>query len=516
MNSEAAPPGKSTGGTLRKNAILMASGVGVSRLTGLLREQVFAWLFGAGVSAEAFVAAMRIPNFFRDLLAENISTSAVVPVYSSIREKDGREEATRFANGSLTMFFVLSSLIAAVGIILAPLLVSLFTPGFSADPERSLLTIRLTRTLFPFLVLVSIAALFQAIQNAENRFFVPAVSSGVLNIVFIAAGWWFSTVYDPPIIGMALGMLAGGLATVVFLAPGYLRAIGGRAQLQAFWAMDSIHSLAFMVGPLVLGVAAVQINMLVNTIVASFAEPGAIPYLNYAYRVMHLPLGLIAVTLSTAALPALARSFHADNMAEFTDTLNSAMSYALVLSIPAATGLIILRTDVIGVLYQYGRFTLSDLENTAGALAAYAIGIPAFSMNRVFSAGYYARKDSRTPVKIGAVGVLANILLNILALLAGAGFVGIAAAASAAGWVQTLLYLARSNRENATRPFASFGASAAGVALGVCLMIAGIYAVRALGVQHRILRTALEIAVGGGLYSAAAFRKHMGYSKNES
>lgn len=482
---------------LKKNALAMGAGVGFSRITGLLREQTFAFLFGASAATDAFVAAFRIPNFFRDLLAENVASAAILPTYVGIREKDGRQAAAEFSRSAFTLVLTLSTTIALAGIIFAAPLCSAVAGGF--DAQRLELMVLLTRWLFPFLVFISLAAYMQAISNAEGRYFIPAAATAGLNLSFIAVGWAASKVAAPPITGMAWGALAGGATAVMILVPGYRRAIG-TFSLRAFRGVAEIRSMLMLAVPVVLGVAATNINVLVNTLAASYAGEGALAYLNFAYRIMHLPLGLIAVSLGAAALPVLSRAFATENRAEYRSTISDALSYALYLSIPAALGLIMLRSEIVSVLYEYGKFSATDRQMTALALISYSVGIPAFSLNRVLAPAFYARKEPGIAVRMGAISVTMNVLFNGAALWLGAGFVGIALSASAAGFIQTLLLATtlrkRSGRIGGRAIAKAFfkSAFASGLMAGAILIVMNV------GVESVLLELPLAIGAGAGVY----------------
>ncbi len=483
----------------------MGAGVALSRITGLLREQTFAVLFGAGPATEAFVAAFRIPNFFRDLLAENIASAAVVPSYIGLREKVGRAAASRFAASALALVLAGSLTVVALGILLAEPLCAAIAPGFVGDPLRFDLMVTLTRWLFPFLMLIAVAAFFQAIQNSEGKFFFPALSTAGLNVAFILAGWGLTYIAEPPIVGMAWGALLGGLTAILMLLPGYRSAVGA-VRLGPFLRDPEIHKMLRLAAPVVVGVAATNINVLVNTFVATLTgQEGALAFLNFGYRVMHLPLGLVAVSLGTAALPSLARSFESQDRDRYRHTLGEALGYALQLAVPAAIGCIVLRFDIISALFHYGRFTLSDVHHTGLALAAYAIGVPAFAWNRILSPAFYARKESRVAVQVGLLSVVINIVLNFAALFAGFGYLGIALSASIAGYVQSTVLLfvlrgriggigGRALLAGAARTIVSLGAMLG--ALGLCSFLP---VVTSLPV---IARLAVEITVGGGAYLA--------------
>lgn len=481
----------------------MAAGVAISRITGLLREQTFAYLFGASASTEAFVAAFRIPNFFRDLLAENVASAAVVPSYVALREKEGRAAAGRFAAAALSLVIAVSLVIVSVGILAAVPLCSLIAPGFVEDPVRFGLMVTLTRWLFPFLTLIGVAALFQAVQNAEGKFFLPAISTAGLNIALIIGGWLFTYVANPPIVGMAWGVLLGGLTAVFMLIPGYRRAAGG-LRLGDFRREPQIRTMLALAAPVVVGVAATNINVLVNTLIATMTgEPGALAWLNYGYRVMHLPLGLIAVSLGTAALPMLARAHQAGDASHYRTTLGKALGYALLLSSPVALGCVILRYDIITVLFHYGRFTANDVHHTGLALAAYAVGIPAFAWNRILAPAFYARHESRIPVQVGILSVVINIVLNIAALMSGLGYLGISLSASVAGYVQTAVLLLVLRRRLGGIGGRRLVVAAGQTAISMVGMTLVIGACSFLPPMLAIARVSIEIVAAGGVYLVA-------------
>lgn len=487
---------------LRGRSMKMASGVLLSRVSGLVREQVMAYLFGASIAMEAFVAAFRIPNLLRDMFAENVSTSAVLPMYAKVREKEGSRTAAEYAGAMLAFLAVATTAVVTLGIAFAPQITSLVASGFVGDPARFELTVLLTRWMFPFLILISIAAFLQAIQNAEGRFFVPAVSTAALNIGMIVVGFGLSRVIDPPILGMAIGVLAGGVLTILMLLPGYIRSIRGFS-LRKFWGRGDVVETLSIAVPVMFGAAATNVNLLVNTIVATFAESGALAYLNYAYRIMFLPLGLIAVSLSTVALSSLSAQFHSGKEKEFSGTLSNALVFGIKLAIPAAAGLMVLRTDIVGVLFNYGNFGEEALRNTAAALAAYSAGVPAFALNRVFSAGFYSRNAPKIAVRIGVIGVISNIILNVLAIVLGFGFVGIAAAAAIAGWIQTVLHVFAVRRHIKQVSFIKLIAPSMATVAATVIMVTALFAAVPYLTEIRLVRVPLELIVGATAYFAA-------------
>ena len=286
------------------------------------------------------------------------------------------------------------------------------------------------------------------------------------------------------------------------LVPGYRRATGA-LRLENFMGRKDILSMLLLAAPVVLGVAATNINVLVNTFAASYAEDGAIAWLNYGYRIMHLPLGLIAVSLGSAALPALSRAFASGDKEQFRVTIGEALSHSIRLSIPATLGLVLLRDDIVDVLYGYGRFTADDVRHTGLALAAYCVGIPAFSFNRILAPAFYARKDTRTPVRIGMVSVLTNMAGNAAALYLGYGYLGIALAASVAGCVQMSLLLVTLRRK-AGRIGGRIMARALAWTVLVCALMAGsMLMAKEAGIENLYARLAAEIASGCAIYGVA-------------
>ncbi|RMH58889.1 MAG: murein biosynthesis integral membrane protein MurJ [Candidatus Hydrogenedentota bacterium] len=499
------------GRRLRKNTASMALGVGLSRVTGLVREQAFAILFGASPAMDAFVAAFRVPNLFRDLLAENISSNCVLPVYTQ-EQKKSADAAAIFAGGTLVLLVTVSLAIVLAGIVAAPELCRILVSGYVGDPVRFPLTVLLTRWLLPFLALISLTAFFQSLLNAHGRFFGPAASAAVLNILFVLLGWGFSRCVTPAVLGMAWGALLGAAGALGFLLL-LARPAGIRLRLAPFWKVRSVGTMLLLAGPVVLGVAATNINLFVNTIVATYAGGGALAYLNYSYRLMHLPLGLIGVSLGTAVLPALSRAAAHGQNEEFSGLLRRAVTYALLLAVPAALGMILLRQDIVSVLYEHGRFSHKDTIAASLALFGYASGIPAFALNRVLAPAFYSRLDSKTPVLCGAVAVACNILLSVGAVWFGYGFVGIAAAASAAGFLQTLLltfflhrrgWIARPGDEE-TKGTKRRRSSIVVLLFGSVVMVGVILFVQRLGIENRYLRLSAEILAGAAGYLSILF-----------
>lgn len=388
-----------------------------SRVMGLVREQVFAYFFGASRAYDAFQTAFRIPNMLRDLFAEGALSHAFVTTFSQYLTTKNEAAAWRLANLVLNGLIVILSFITLVGIWLAPQLVHLIAPGFAAFPGKVELTTHLTRIMYPFIILVAMAAVAMGILNTKDRFAIPASASTFFNIGSILAGltlaYWLDPTFGPQaMVGMALGTLIGGALQFLVQVPSLYR-VGFRYQPIISFSDAGVRHVMSLMGPAIIGASAVQINVLVNN---NFASPmeGAVSWLNYAFRLMYLPIGLFGVAIGTAALPNIARAAARHDQQEFRQTLASALGLVFFLCIPSACGLIILGEPIIRLIYEQGKFSTFDTHQTAGALAFYAVGLAGYAAIRVLAPAFVALNDARTPMMISLASILTNYLLNSL------------------------------------------------------------------------------------------------------
>ncbi|MEO0010160.1 MAG: murein biosynthesis integral membrane protein MurJ [candidate division WOR-3 bacterium] len=393
---------------------LFTLGTLISRLGGLVRESVFAWLFGAGLATDAFNVAFRIPNFFRDLFAESALSAAFVPTLVQTRRDRGADHARRLAASLFNTITILLTLIVLAGIILAPQIVKLIAWGFRPEPQKLQLTISLTRIMFPFLLFVALAAWAMGILNASGSFFVPAVAPAVFNLISIAiplAGWQLLTRLGiHPITGMAYGVMLGALFQFLIQVP-KLHALGYRWQPALDFRDPALHQVFRRWVPMVLGLATWQINFLVNTFLLTFLPQGSVTWVSYAYRIQHLPAGLFGVAIGTVALAQLSQTATSRlDEKQFSHGLN----LVSVLTLPAAVLLFVLAVPVVRLIYQHGRFTPQDTTCTAQALALYALGIWPAAAVRNCAAGFYALGNTRTPALIALLVVTVNILFNLI------------------------------------------------------------------------------------------------------
>jgi putative peptidoglycan lipid II flippase len=396
-----------------RSAGMVSAAMAMSRVTGLLREIVMARLFGAGFVYDAFLLGFRIPNLTRDLFAEGALSSAFVPIFTQTLAHKGRKEAAELSNLVATALIIVVGLFCLVGIIFTPAWVNLLASGFHQVPGKFELAVKLTRIMFGFLLLVALAAQAMGVLNACNRFAVPALASTFFNIGSITFGLILGYVVGPhfglePITGMAIGVVLGGALQLAWQLPS-LRAEGFRFRPAMDWNNPLLRKIFSLMGPAILGNAAVQINVLVITNFASrIPGNGPVSWLGYSFRFMQLPLGLFGVAIASATLPSISRSAGIGNFDEFRRTLSKSLGMVFLLTLPSSVGLIVLGRTMIGAIYQGGKFSAYDTEQTALALSCYAIGLAGYSALKVLNPAFYALHDARTPMIVSVLSIAVN------------------------------------------------------------------------------------------------------------
>jgi putative peptidoglycan lipid II flippase len=415
-------PAAATGGESRAERLntraagVVGLAVLCSRVLGLAREQIFAALFGGGRVMDAFTIAFRIPNLLRDLFAEGALSTAFVTVFTKTAALGDETAAWRLANKIATLTAMVLSLITVLGILSAPWLVAALAPGF--DPAKAALTVTLTRVMYPFILLVSLAALVMGMLNARNVFGVPAMASSFFNLGSIVAGVLLGYWLDPhfgtrAILGLAIGTLVGGALQLLVQLP-TLKRQGYRYQVDLHWRDPGVRAVLRLMGPSVIAASTTQVNVLVNSVFASELGDGPTFWLTVAFRLMQLPLGIFGVALGTVALPLLARMAATGNMLSFRSELARGMRLALLMTIPASVGLIVLAEPIISVLYQHGRFGAHETAESAGALRFYALGLCGYAALKVLVNAFYAIDRRKTPMVVSFVAVALNLALNFI------------------------------------------------------------------------------------------------------
>jgi putative peptidoglycan lipid II flippase len=399
-----------------KAAGIVGLAVMCSRVLGLIREQIFAALFGGGRAMDAFTVAFRTPNLLRDLFAEGALSTAFITTFSKTIATDGDGAAWRLANKVATLAAVVLSAICVIGVIIAPLLVALFAPGF--DPDKAHLTVMLARIMYPFILLVSLAALVMGMLNAKHVFGVPAMASSFFNLGSIAGGVLIGRWLDPhfgprALVGLAIGTLVGGALQLLVQLPS-LAKLGYVFHPDFRWRDPGVKKILRLMGPAVIAASSVQLNVMINSMFASTLGDGPIFWLAIAFRLMQLPLGVFGVALATVTLPVLSRLVAAGDSANFRSELARGLRLAFLLTIPATIGLIILAEPIISVLYQHGKFNAFQTVQAAAALRFYAIGLTAYSAMKVLVPAFYALDRRKTPMIVSFIAVGVNLFFNWL------------------------------------------------------------------------------------------------------
>ena len=402
---------------LARSAGLIGAATMTSRILGLVREQVMVYLFGAGNAVDAFNVAFRIPNLVRDLFAEGAMSAAFVPTFTKYLTRDGKPAAWRLGSNVLNALLVVTLLLVVLGIVFAEPLVRVLAGDYAEVPGKFELTVELTRLMLPFLTLVALAAACMGMLNSLDRYFLPALAPALFNVASITTTviavpvlMWLGL---PTIYAMALGVLTGGVAQLLVQWPA-LRGEGFRHQAVLDTAEPGMRQVLLLMGPGTLGLAATQVNVFVNTWLATGEGTGAVSWLGYAFRLMYLPLGIFGVSIATASLPGIARRAAVGDLAGMRDTVSSSLAMMLTLNVPATIGLVVLAHPIVALLFERGQFTAADTAATAGALVVYAVGLTGYSVVKIASPTFYALGDSRTPVLVSVLSVLTNAALNIL------------------------------------------------------------------------------------------------------
>jgi putative peptidoglycan lipid II flippase len=524
QSAEPAGPASQRAGQeqILRSASLVSGAVLVSRISGLVRETVMAHLFGAGRVFDAFSLGFRIPNLTRDLFAEGALSSAFIPVFSEYLETKDKKEAVRLANLVGTAVILIVGVLCVLGVAASPLLVKLLaSPWAGADPGKFHLAIKMTRIMFPFLLLVALAAQAMGILNACNRYGVPALASTIFNVGSVAFGVLFGFWMGPhigitPIEGMAYGVVLGGAVQLVWQLPS-LRRAGFKFRLDFDWSHPGLQRIIRLMGPAIIGSAAVQVNVLVNTNFATaIVDPvrgvnGPVGWLQYAFRFMQLPLGLFGVAIASATLPSISRSVALGNLDEFRRTVSQSLGTVFLLTVPSSIGLFLLGDSMIAAIYQGRRFDSYDTHQTALALSCYAIGLAGYAAAKVLAPAFYALGSARTPMLVSLASILINYLVAFsLMRWTTLGHAGLALATSGVAlFAAVALFWTLRERLGGIygrRLFQSTCKIAlASVAMGVAIEIASKGLEGWLGVSRlaRLADLAVSIPVGAAVFWAA-------------
>jgi putative peptidoglycan lipid II flippase len=445
-----------------------------SRVLGFVRDMVVALTFGAGGVTDAFVVAFRIPNMLRRLLGEGALSTAVIPVFADYSVNRSRPDFVAMLRAVFAASLLALCVATAVGVVAAPWILRAIAPGFLVDPTQAWLTLLLTRVMFPYLILVGLAALAMGALNAHGRFFVAALGPALLNVGMIGAVVFLARRVEPPILALAIGVLVGGLAQLAAQLPS-LRRCGLLVAPSLDLRHPALARVARLLLPAAFGLASAQVTIFVNTLLASLLPAGSISFLYYADRVMELPYGVFGAALASASLPAMSRAAASGDRRGVGSTLTFALGLSFYVSVPATVGLVLLRTPIVRVLFERGEFTAADTVATAQALAWYAIGLIGFSGARIAAQAFYAVHAPATAVKIGMGSVVVNVLAAV-AFMGPLAHGGLALASSLGAGVNfvALVWVARAR-------FGSVDVSGLVASLGRTLVASGALGAWCLG-----------------------------------
>ncbi len=412
-----------------------------SRMMGFVRDMVIASLFGAAPGMDAFIVAFKIPNFMRRLFAEGAFSQAFVPVLAEYQQTRSGDEVRRFISRIAGTLGGVLFLVTIIGVLAAPFVIYLFAPGFGMGSPRFVLATDMLRMTFPYLMLISLTAMAGAVLNTYSYFAVPAITPILLNICMILAALYLSTYFSPPVLGLALGVLIAGVVQLLFQLP-FLYQRKFLVKPVFSWNDPGVRRVLKLMVPALFGVSIAQVNLLIDTVFASFLNVGSVTWLFYTDRLTDFPLGVFGVAIATVILPHLSRRHAEQNAAHFSQALDWGLRLLLLIGVPSALGLMFFAMPLIASCFAYGHFSAMDVLQTQKSLVTLSLGVPAFMTVKVMASGFYAGQNIKTPVKVGVISMLVNTVLCAV-LVGPLAHAGLALASSLASYVNCgiLLYL---------------------------------------------------------------------------
>ena len=493
-------------GLLRSSAVVGVMTM-LSRVLGLIRDVVVASYFDASSSADAFFVAFKVPNFLRRLFAEGAFAQAFVPVLSEYRSQRDFNAVQHLVNavaGTLGGVLVFVTALAVLG---APVLTALFAPGFyMGDSAKFQLAAEMLRITFPYLLLISLTAFAGAVLNSYERFAVPAFTPVLLNVSLIGSAIFLSPFFDPPVLALAWGVMIAGVVQLVFQLP-FMARLRLLPKPVWGWSDPGVRRIMKLMVPALFGVSVTQINLLLDTVLASFLQTGSVSWLYYSDRLVELPLGVFGIAIATVILPGLSRKHAEKSNEHFSSTLNWAMQMVLLIGIPAAVALFILAEPMLITLFHYGALTDRDVMMAAMSLRAYACGLLAFMLIKVLATGYFSRQDTKTPVKIGIQAAVANMVFNLI-LIGPLAHVGLAAATALSAFMNAGLLLYGLLKSGVLAWSPGWGIQVVRMLVANSVMVVVIYQLMAsteqwlqMGLWDRVTEMAILVVAGVVTYS---------------
>jgi len=490
---------------LFKSTAIVSSMTMISRILGFIRDMLFARLFGADSGTDAFFVAFKIPNFLRRLFAEGAFAQAFVPVLSDYKEQGGKAALRHFIDrtaGTLALILMLTTII---GMLAAPYLIMVFAPGFSWEGEQYELAVQLLRITFPYLFFISSVAFAGGILNTYGKFAIPAFTPVFLNICLISAAIWLAPLMPQPVVALAFGVFVAGAVQLIFQFPA-LRQLGLVPRLRFGFRDPGVKRIMKLMLPALFGVSVTQINLLLDTLLASFLATGSISWLYYSDRLVEFPLGVFGIALATVILPNLSRNHAAENTEAFSRSLDWGLKLVVLIGVPASLGLLMLAEPIVSTLFQYHHFGVNDVTMTGRSLMAYALGLLGFILVKVLVPGFTSRKDMKTPVRFGIYAVAANMILNLV-LVFPLAHAGLALATSLAAFFNASLLLFALLKTKIYRPSQGWRLLLLRITLAASAMASLIYHCvdnslwHGWGLVDRAWHLAMWIAIAATLYA---------------
>jgi len=458
---------------LFKSTVVVGSMTLISRILGFIRDMLIAQIFGVNLATDAFFVAFKIPNFLRRLFAEGAFAHAFVPVLSDYKERGSKAELNQFIDktaGTLSVFLLLITL---AGIIAAPVLIMMLAPGFMWQGNQYQLSVQLLQITFPYLFFIALVAFAGGILNAHGRFAVPALTPVFLNICMIAAAIWLAPMMNEPVTALAWGVFSAGIVQLLFQLPPLMR-LGLMPRPRLGFDDAGVKRIISLMLPAIFSVSVTQINLLLDTLFASFLTVGSVSWLYYSDRLVEFPLGILGLALATVILPSLAKSHAAEDKVAFSNALDWGLRLVVLIGLPATIGLVMLAEPMLSTLFQYNEFSVSDVHFAGRSLKAYSVGLLGFILIKVLVPGFTSRGDMKTPVRYGVYAMLVSLGLNV-ALVFPLAHAGLALATSLGAFFNAALLLVNLRKNNIYQPARGWELFFARVILASAAMSAGLY-----------------------------------------
>ncbi|MCF7969628.1 MAG: murein biosynthesis integral membrane protein MurJ [Methylococcaceae bacterium] len=491
---------------LFKSTAIVSSMTMISRILGFIRDMMLARLFGADSGTDAFFIAFKIPNFLRRLFAEGAFAQAFVPVLSDYKEQGSKEALRNFIDRTAGTLAIILMLTTIAGMLAAPYLVMVFAPGFSWEGEQYDLAVQMLRITFPYLFFISSVAFAGGILNSFGKFAIPAFTPVFLNLCMIAAAIWLAPLMSKPVVALAWGVFFAGVVQLAFQFPA-LRRLGLLPRLRFGFKDPGVKHILKLMVPALFGVSITQLNLLLDTLIASFLTAGSVSWLYYSDRLVEFPLGIFGIALATVILPSLSKNHAADDTELFSKSLDWGLKLVLFVGAPASLGLMMLAEPMISTLFQYNEFGAHDVLMAGRSLMAYSLGLLGFILVKVLVPGFTSRKDMKTPVRFGIYAMIANMVLNLI-LVFPLAHAGLALATSLGAFFNASLLLFSLLKSGVYSPSKGWRIYILRITLATVSMTALLYHFvdtrlwLGWGIVERALNLVMWIGLGGGLYVA--------------